>query len=328
MFIVGRVANPKQRAMTTSTHTGIVYQCPNVVEPFGGVRLILRHVAILNRNGIPGYTYVAPGEQLSNWLKGEQAPIVRAIPTGRVVRVIPETDVEALRQFSRKVILVQSFGFLSPFTTKIEREDDQIEGVITVSHPLASAVKQSFGRSATVISPSIDTAMFKPAAKDHLIAFMTRRNWIGIEEILALAKPSSFGIDRIQGLTHAEVACRLSRASIFLAAGYSEGFGLPSLEAMASGCLVVGFAGGGGLEFMEDGVNCLLAEDGNSEEAAEKLKLAMRLVSENRHRDLVENAIQTARKFSPEREEKELLAFWTEFLARGGSHSPIAEVRA
>jgi len=197
-----------------------------------------------------------------------------------------------------------------------------VEGVIGVSQAVVAAVERRFGIRATVISPCVDTALFKPRRKDPSIAYMPRRNEIGIDEILALAKPSEFRRVPIRGVPHNEVVTPLSQASIFVAASYSEGFGLPSLEAMASGCLVVGFAGGGGLDFMKDGFNCLLAEDGNNEEAAEKLKLAMRLVSENKHHDLVENAVRTAREFSPEREERDLVNFWTEFLARKGTGSP------
>jgi glycosyltransferase involved in cell wall biosynthesis len=36
---------------------------------------------------------------------------------------------------------------------------------------------------------------------------------------------------------------------LFLSFGYPEGFGLPAAEAMASGCVVIGFHGGGGREF-------------------------------------------------------------------------------
>jgi hypothetical protein len=39
-----------------------------------------------------------------------------------------------------------------------------------------------------------------------------------------------------------------------------EGFGLVPLEAMACGCAVVGFHGGGGTEFMRDGLNCRVTQ--------------------------------------------------------------------
>uniref|UniRef100_UPI00296F171D glycosyltransferase n=1 Tax=Kutzneria viridogrisea TaxID=47990 RepID=UPI00296F171D len=43
----------------------------------------------------------------------------------------------------------------------------------------------------------------------------------------------------------------LGESSVFLALGLYEGFGLPIAEALASGCLVLGYAAGGGQELFE-----------------------------------------------------------------------------
>lgn len=51
------------------------------------------------------------------------------------------------------------------------------------------------------------------------------------------------------GVSRAEVARTLAESAIFLATGQSEGLGLPPLEAMACGALVIGFHGGGGQEY-------------------------------------------------------------------------------
>jgi hypothetical protein len=53
----------------------------------------------------------------------------------------------------------------------------------------------------------------------------------------------------IGGVPRAEVARRMASSEIFLAAGRLEGLGLPPLEAMATGALVVGFHAGGGREY-------------------------------------------------------------------------------
>ncbi len=65
-----------------------------------------------------------------------------------------------------------------------------------------------------------------------------------------------------------EIAEHFREADIFLAIGYPEGFALPPLEAMACGCAVIGFTGGGGLDHMIDGKTALVAEDGNVSELA------------------------------------------------------------
>jgi glycosyltransferase involved in cell wall biosynthesis len=53
----------------------------------------------------------------------------------------------------------------------------------------------------------------------------------------------------IRGASRAEVARQMAASEIFLALGHLEGLGLPPLEAMAAGALVVGFYGGGGQEY-------------------------------------------------------------------------------
>jgi glycosyltransferase involved in cell wall biosynthesis len=53
----------------------------------------------------------------------------------------------------------------------------------------------------------------------------------------------------IDGLHEEETAAVLRRSLAFVSLARLEGFGLPALEALASGCLVVGFHGGGGREY-------------------------------------------------------------------------------
>lgn len=57
----------------------------------------------------------------------------------------------------------------------------------------------------------------------------------------------------IRGLPRADVARVMAGSEIFLATGLLEGLGLPPLEAMATGALVVGFHGGGGREYATPG---------------------------------------------------------------------------
>ena len=59
----------------------------------------------------------------------------------------------------------------------------------------------------------------------------------------------------LQKLSHSEVADSLNHARIFLSFGHPEGFGLPIAEAMASGCWVVGYSGGGGRELFGFGAS-------------------------------------------------------------------------
>ena len=58
----------------------------------------------------------------------------------------------------------------------------------------------------------------------------------------------------IRDRSREEVAALLRSADIFLATGFPEGCPLPPLEAMASGCVVTGFSGFGGWDYMRQPV--------------------------------------------------------------------------
>jgi glycosyltransferase involved in cell wall biosynthesis len=65
-----------------------------------------------------------------------------------------------------------------------------------------------------------------------------------------------YSLDLAESMPQEELHDAMSRHRYFLTLSPREGFGLAPLEAMAAGCTVVGFHGGGGLEFMRPGENC------------------------------------------------------------------------
>src|SRR5258708_39406932 len=92
-------------------------------------------------------------------------------------------------------------------------------------------------------------------------------------------RPARVPFVEIDRLSQRQPAAALAASAVFLASGYPEGFGLPPLEALACGCLVVGFAGRGGREYLRHGENCLLAAEGEVLGAAEQLARALGLLA-------------------------------------------------
>ena len=60
---------------------------------------------------------------------------------------------------------------------------------------------------------------------------------------------SNYSFRCLGRLTHQEIAHELQDALVFLSTGHPEGFGLPLAEAIACGCIVVGYDGLGSRDF-------------------------------------------------------------------------------
>ena len=105
--------------------------------------------------------------------------------------------------------------------------------------------------SAARIRCGIDQAIFHTGdLKTRTIAYMPRRRSEEAAEVLAIvgARGALDGWDvvTITNRSEADAAAIMRRASVFLAFSHREGFGLPPAEALACGCVVVGFNGFGG----------------------------------------------------------------------------------
>ena len=104
-------------------------------------------------------------------------------------------------------------------------------------------------------------SLFLLLTKAKSAALMPRKNPEHIQAVIqglqrsVLPNIGSWQGEPLQDLSHARVAEKLSGARLFLAFGHPEGFGLPIAEAMASGCWVVGYSGGGGRELFRFGAS-------------------------------------------------------------------------
>jgi glycosyltransferase involved in cell wall biosynthesis len=111
---------------------------------------------------------------------------------------------------------------------------------------------------------AIELDQFSPSTKKKQLAFMSRKNFEDIRQVLGnlyLKKLlDDWSVIDIHNLNHAEVADILSESAVFLSSGIDEGFGLPALEALASGCLVIGYTGKGGDEYFNTKLSIKIPE--------------------------------------------------------------------
>lgn len=245
----------------------IYFLTPNPPNPSGGVRKVYRQVDLLNRNNIPAV--VVHGESgYRAWWFPNQTPIrywkdgvgldgyndVVVVPEGKMqacVQVVPDIPKVIFNQSAFVIWPEKEFKLLDD---KIYRRREVL-GVMCVSELSRSYLQWALpGVPVHRIRHGIDPSIFKPLPKKPIIALMTRRGEFDAVQTINLArlhgKLGEFEPVLIQKQSEASVAETLGRSAVFLSLGTLEGFGLPPVEAMASECVVVGYHGRSGVEYM------------------------------------------------------------------------------
>lgn len=234
------------------------------VHRTGGQLVNLDHVAALRRLGYDArFLFVRSDDT-------QPDPLPDAIPWQTDVGDLTADDIVSVGEMfgagalavmntpARKVLHNQG-----PFYTFMAFSDfDALrrwgaEAMILPSHVAADMVaRMGWDRPAHVVRPVLDPVFAATASgprKLQIAAIPNRRpqEWRLIRGALRSRRPDLAHVPwvEIQGLPRAGVAKVMAESEIFLATGLMEGLGLPPLEALATGALVVGFHGGGGLEY-------------------------------------------------------------------------------
>jgi glycosyltransferase involved in cell wall biosynthesis len=168
-----------------------------------------------------------------------------------------------------------------------------------------------------LIPYGIDTKRFSaPKQKRRQIAFMPRKLPDDADFITSTFKrrhPRYVDVPWIviDGVSQVRAAQIMGESSVFLSLSHKESFGLPPLEAMSCGCLVSGYHGDGGREYMKHD-NGWWAEMGDWKACVDGLAAALELFDrggadyDERRRAMS----KTVELYSPKRVETELLSFW------------------
>jgi len=143
-------------------------------------------------------------------------------------------------------------------------DDASVLQVLTISEDTHTLLQRNLGieddRLSRIIN-AIEPIFHSEQPRCRRLHWMPRKNPQDVQAVLmgmqrcGLQNSGGWQGEPLQGLSHAAVAERLNGASLFLAFGHPEGFGLPIAEAMAAGCWVVGYSGGGGHELFRFGAS-------------------------------------------------------------------------
>ncbi|MFH1673053.1 MAG: 6-hydroxymethylpterin diphosphokinase MptE-like protein [Pseudomonadota bacterium] len=311
----------------------IFYLCHDIARPTGGIRVIYHHVHHLILSGFDAsVVHFKPGLKI-DWFP-VKVPIVDASQSLTVTPedwvVIPEDFIPGLELCSRlqchKAVFCQNhFYIFDAMPMGKNWRDYGVEKILASSTEIKKFVHHVFQMEGVYIPLGIDQNLFcpNPEIRRLQIAYMPRKGSWNIRLVRGAlwhrrADLRSIPWIPIENMSEKEVAATLQQSSIFLSTSFREGFGLPPLEAMACGCIVVGFTGGGGKEYAHEG-NGFWVKDEDSLALADRLEKVLSDFCENPQNsaweEIRQNAFEMARGYNVTRQKERLIDFWTQTLA-------------
>lgn len=256
---------PTLHTSAVQRHPPTVYFCTADYNiPTGGIRVVYRHVDILNEAGICATVMHARKRFRCTWFENhtrvvgcrealigpDDLVVVGELATGLLEDLPPGYRFAVFNQgphltWRASDELLQRSA-LSP----------DLAAILTVSDHGVRLLRHAFPDANILrLHNSIDPDVFfcGDAARPRNIAYMPRRGRDEARQVLGVLRNrgalEGWEVTALERLSEREVADRLRSSMIFLSFAYQEGFGLPAAEAMASGAYAVGFHGFGGLEF-------------------------------------------------------------------------------
>lgn len=259
---------PRLQVRPATTPTTVYYLAPHGRTASGGVRVIYRHVELLNEMGIPAAVLHKVSGFRAGWFESSARVVSpRTIQLeDNDILVVPEFYGPGLRWLPPNVrLLIFNQGGYHTFDA-LDRDStgpgapyaglDQLIGVVTVSEDSRALLQHAFPQLPIALCRVVvDGSLFHPGAEParRQIAYTTTRREEEREQLLHIlrARGVDWELAPIAGLTETAVAEVLRRSALFLSFSDRDGFGLPPAEAMACGSYVVGYPGGGGTEFFD-----------------------------------------------------------------------------
>lgn len=309
----------------------ILYLSKNFGFPLGGVRIAHHHVEMLRRNGFNASILLTTKETKGFFDSAVETLMLDADFRARRddIFVVPEPWNDMLLKLKpvigRTVVFCQNHFYVHHGLGSSRTYGDLgVSTVFCCGDVIARYLLDVIGEPrAPIVHNGVDLGLFRSAGtKLRQIAYMPRKmakEAIHIKGTFQRLYPRWANVPwvPIEGVGEAEVARIMGESEVFLTLGRMEGLGLPPLEAMAAGALVVGFTGDGGEEFATPANGTWVAPD-DWMGCARALDEALSTSVDNPEAASArrQQGLQTASRYSLEQMERELLAFWNEELSR------------
>lgn len=175
---------------------------------------------------------------------------------------------------------------------------------VFVSDWAKSYIERYYGISGNVIPAFINTDLFScaddwPTRKTSIPITYYKYDDVVLSRLLKVftLKYPDFPIEfeKYPVMGQQGFAKVLRKHRYYLSMAAMEGFGLPMLEAMAAGCVAVGWDAGGSSEYTVHGKNCMIARYGDIEALADHLHFV--LTNPEESRNLAAAGYTTGKKF-------------------------------
>lgn len=304
----------------------IVYLCWPPREISGGIKVAFRHVELLVEAGLPAVV-ATPEAARPDWFE-TTAPVIAFEATGGDdVLVFPENSQKYLSAFASrgcpKVVYCQNpYLVHQGLGPRLSYADYGVTHIMGASHTVVQFCAQRFPGLKLAYTPFfIDENLFTfTTAKTLQVAVVPRKRMVEfgcIADLLRARYPElEVPWSLLHGVTEEHVAKAMGRSAVFLSLAKLEAHGMTALEAMASGCVVAGFAGVYGGTDSASTRNGFWAQEDDVFGCVEQLARAIRLAKEGGEplRLMVEEGRRTAHEYRRDECRRYLLAFWQQAL--------------
>lgn len=345
----------------------ILFVCPDLDQPAGGIKQIYRQVDVLNQLGYKAYVLHGQKNFRVTWFKNS-TPVLWDYRVSKIdairTRITIHSAIQKIKNFKIKkkakvvldisdkdtIVLPEFYGkdledAFADYTTIVYNQNcyysfrgynysdnidnsiynqNRLKAVIVASEDAKRYMNTFSNKPLFRVKYGIDSSVFNyNKNKKRQIAYMPRKlreDAIQVFNILHHNKAlNGWDIAPISGLNESEVAKILGESAVFLSFNHREGFGMPPAEAMACGCVVVGYQGQGGREifkpefsypvydrditaFVETLQEVLRLFDDDNDEFLAKGKSASEFINKNydmqAEKDTIKNAWSEIIKFS------------------------------